>query len=84
MRVRLLKVEGQESNVVVVAEATEREKKEPGAFGSRDALRSALAAAFAFLPAEARAALCDVDRLEVSGELTSKYDTPEAGEDVDG
>ena len=84
VRVRLLKVEGQESNVVVVAEATEREKKEPGAFGSRDALRSALAAAFAFLPAEARAALCDVDRLEISGELTSKYDTPEAGEDVDG
>jgi hypothetical protein len=36
------------------------------------------------LPAEARAALCDVDRLEISGELTSKYDTPEAGEDVDG
>ena len=86
VRVRLLKVEGQESNVVVVAEATEREKKKKGqgAFGSRAALRAALAAAFAFLPAEARAALCDVDRLEVSGELTSKYDTPEAGEDVDG
>ena len=30
VRVRLLKVEGQESNVVVVAEATEREKKRAG------------------------------------------------------
>jgi spermidine synthase len=79
VRVRLVKVEGQESNVVVVAEATERKgTRRAGAFGGRAAVRDALAAAAARMPAEARAALCDGDRLEVSGELTGVRDTREA------
>jgi hypothetical protein len=41
-------------------------------------VRDALAAAAARMPAEARAALCDGDRLEVSGELTGVRDTREA------
>jgi hypothetical protein len=79
VRVRLVKVEGQESNVVVVAEATERKgTRRAGAFGGRAAVRDALAAAAARMSAEARAALCDGDRLEVSGELTGVRDTREA------
>ena len=78
VRVRLVKVEGQESNVVVVAEATELGTRRAGAFGGRAAVRDTLAAAAARMPAEARAALCDGDRLEVSGELTGVRDTREA------
>ena len=82
VRVRLVKVEGQESNVVVVAETARRE---PGAFSSRAAFRGALAAAAARVPAEARAALCDGDRvevLEVSEALAGAYEEREADEEA--
>ena len=81
VRVRLVRVEGQESNVVVVAEATER--RGPGAFSSRAAFRAALAAAAARAPAEVRAALCDGELLEVSEvseELVGACDAREADE----
>ena len=70
VRVRLLKVEGQESNVVVVAEATEREKKSRAPSGAAAPARRARRRFRFFAGGGARGAVRG-DRLEVSASPTS-------------